>query len=35
VAGLYSEDPADASAFVNLELLVTFDELENHRPPAD
>jgi hypothetical protein len=35
VAGLYSDDPNDASAFVNLELLATFDELEGHRPAAD
>jgi len=33
-AGLYSDVPDDASAFVNLELLLTFDELEGHAPLA-
>jgi len=35
LAGLYTEDPDDASAFVNLEALLTLDELESRRAPAD
>lgn len=35
VGGLYSYSPDDASAFDNLELLLTFHELEGKRPPAD